>query len=405
MLLLYVDDMVITGNSSKLLSSLLNELNKQFKMKDLGRLSYFLGIQAQFHPKGLFLSQQKYAEDLLATTAISNCSPVATPLPLQPERAPNQTEPFDNPSYFRSLAGKLHYLTLTRPDLQFSVNYVCQKMHAPTVSDFLLLKRILRYIRGTTTMGISFNKDTDCQLRAYSDSDHAGCHGTRRSTGGFCTFLVNNLISWSSRKQVSVAKSSTEAEYRSMSDTASEITWLVNLLRDLGVPQLQLPELFCDNLSAVYLTANPSFHARTKHFATHYHYVREQVAFGELIVHHIPGYLQLADIFTKSLVKAPFESLRFKLGVDFPPPPSLRGSINRTAPNDTVLELGSKPLKPNPKQVPNPRAKPNIVQRQPATTKDKSRKVAERSLSPRSTEVTTRNRYEALESCEDNDAT
>ena len=87
-------------------------------------------------------------------------------------------------------------------------------------------------------MGISFNKDTDCQLRAYSDSDHAGCHGTRRSTGGFCTFLANNLISWSSRKQVSVAKSSTEAEYRSMSDTASKITWLVNLLRDLGVPQL-----------------------------------------------------------------------------------------------------------------------------------------------------------------------
>jgi len=169
---------------------------------------------------------------------MSNCSPVATPLPLQPERAPNQTELFDNPSYLRSLAGKLHYLTLTRPDLQFSVNYVCQKMHAPTMSDFLLLKRILLYIRGTTTMGISFNKDTDCQLRAYSVSDHAGCHGTRRSTGGFCTFLANNLISWSSRKQVSVAKSSTEAEYRSMSDTASKITWLVNLLRDLGVPQL-----------------------------------------------------------------------------------------------------------------------------------------------------------------------
>jgi len=107
MLLLYVDDMVITGNSSKLLSSLLSELNKQFKMKDLGRLSYFLGIQAQFHSQGLFLSQQKYAEDLLATAAMSNCSPVATPLPLQPERTPNQTELFDNPSYFRSLAGKL----------------------------------------------------------------------------------------------------------------------------------------------------------------------------------------------------------------------------------------------------------------------------------------------------------
>ncbi|KAL9811755.1 putative RNA-directed DNA polymerase [Arabidopsis thaliana] len=107
-------------------------------------------------------------------------------------------------------------------------------MHAPTLSDFHLLKRILRYVKGTTTMGISFNKDTDCKLRAYSDSDHAGCHSTRRSTGGFCTFLGNNLISWSSRKQPTVAKSSTEVEYRAMSETVSEITWIVNLLKDLS---------------------------------------------------------------------------------------------------------------------------------------------------------------------------
>ena len=236
MLLLNVDDMVITGDSSKLLSNLLNELNKQFKMKDLGKLNYFLGIQAQFHQKGLFLSEPKYAEDLLFTAGMKDCAPVATPLPIQPDNAPHQSQLFDNPTYFRSLAGKLQYLTLTRPDIQFSVNYVCQKMHAPTLSDFHLLKRILRYIKGTTTMGISFNKNTDCKLRAYSDSDHAGCHASRRSTGGFCTFLGNNLISWSSRKQPTVAKSSTEAEYRAMSETASEITWIVNLLKDLGVP-------------------------------------------------------------------------------------------------------------------------------------------------------------------------
>ncbi|KAL9830518.1 putative RNA-directed DNA polymerase [Arabidopsis thaliana] len=236
MLLLYVDDMVITGDSSKLLSNLLNELNKQFKMKDLGKLNYFLGIQAQFHQKGLFLSEPKYAEDLLITAGMKDCAPVATPLPIQPDNAPHQSELFDNPTYFCSLAGKLQYLTLIRPDIQFSVKYVCQKMHAPTLSDFHLLKRILKYIKGTTTMGISFNKNTDCKLRAYSDSDHAGCHASRRSTGGFCTFLGNNLISWSSRKQPTVAKSSTEAEYRAMSETASEITWIVNLLKDLGVP-------------------------------------------------------------------------------------------------------------------------------------------------------------------------
>ena len=328
---------------------------------------------------------------------MKDCSPVATPLPIQPDNAPHQSELFENPTYFRSLAGRLQYLTLTRPDIQFSVNYVCQKMHAPTLSDFHLLKRILRYVKGTTTMGISFNKDTDCKLRAYSDSDHAGCHSTRRSTGGFCTFLGNNLISWSSRKQPTVAKSSTEAEYRAMSDTASEITWIVNLLKDLGVPQPQLPELFCDNHSAVCLASNPSFHPRTKHFATHDHYVREQVAFGELIVNHIPGHLQLADIFTKSLPAASFESLRFKLGVDFPPTPSLRGSMNNRAQNDIFLQMDQKIQKPNAIQS---SPKPISIQRLPATS-DKHRGSAEQSVSSDNTEVTTRNRYDALRLCDD----
>ncbi|KAG7533484.1 hypothetical protein ISN45_Aa08g011120 [Arabidopsis thaliana x Arabidopsis arenosa] len=193
-----------------------------------------------------------------------------------------------------------------------------------------------------------------------------------------------------------------------MSETTSEITWLVNLLRDLGVPQLQKPELFCDNLSAVYLMANPAFHPRTKHFATHYHYVREQVAFGELIVNHIPGHLQLADIFTKSLATAPFESLRFKLGVDFPPPPSLRGSINTTTPNSIVLETGQgrATLKPNTKQVlSESKAEPksNNVQWLPPAT-DKNRVSQRQSLSS-GTEVTTRNRYAVFGSCANDDAT
>ncbi|KAG7589577.1 GAG-pre-integrase domain [Arabidopsis suecica] len=327
MLLLYVDDMAITGNNSDTLATLLLELNKRFRMKDMGKLNYFLGIQAQFHSGGLFLSQQKYAEDLLAVAGMLDCAPMPTPLPLQLNKVPNQEDKFENPTYFRSLAGKLQYLTLTRPDIQYAVNFVCQKMHMPTVSDFHLLKRIIRYIKGTITMGISFNKDTDCTLRAYSDSDYAGCQTTSRSTGGFCTFLGNNIISWQSQKQPTVAKSSTEAEYRALSEAASEITWLCKILKELGIPLHQPPELYCDNLSSVYLTANPAFHKRSKHFANHYHYVREQVALGTLRVSHIPSHLQLADIFTKSLPLAAFTSLRFKLGVDVPPTPSLRGTI------------------------------------------------------------------------------
>lgn len=174
MLLLYVDDMVITGNNSKTVAKFKNDLSGQFRMKDLGQMSYFLGIQAQFHSEGLFLSQQSYAEDLLAVAAMSDCAPMPTPLPLQPHQSSGQGEPFENPKYFRSLAGKLQYLTLTRPDIQFAVNFICQKMHQPTVSDFNLLKRILRYIKGTITMGINFTRNTDFVLRAYSDSNYAG---------------------------------------------------------------------------------------------------------------------------------------------------------------------------------------------------------------------------------------
>lgn len=128
-------------------------------------------------------------------------------------------------------------------------------MHAPSVTDYKLLKRILRYVKGTVTMGITFSKNSDFTLCAYSDSDYAGCKVTRRSTGGYCTYLGNNLISWASNKQPTVSKSSTEAEYRTMSDVASEIKWINSALKDIGIPTPVTPILYCDNLFAVYLTA------------------------------------------------------------------------------------------------------------------------------------------------------
>lgn len=155
---------------------------------------------------------------------MSNCTPMPTPLPLQLNKLPDQDILFSDLKYFRSLAGKLQYLTLTRPDLQYAVNHICQKMHAPSLSDFNQLHRILRYLKGTLNFGISFSKNTDFTLGAYNYSDWAGCPTTRRSTGGFCTFLGNNLISWSAKKQNSVARSSTETEYRALSETDCELT-------------------------------------------------------------------------------------------------------------------------------------------------------------------------------------
>ncbi|KAJ4902065.1 Retrotransposon like protein [Raphanus sativus] len=181
-------------------------------------------------------------------------------------------------------------------------------MHSPMLSDFNLLKRILRYVKGTTSMGINIVKETDFMLCAYSDSDWGGCSTTKRYTGGYCTFL------------------------------ACEITWLCILLRELGVPLPDTPELYGDNLSSVHLTANPAYHKRSKHFELDYHFVRERVALKALVVNHIPAHQQIADIFTKSLATAPFQSIRFKLGVDVPPTLSLRGDISEQSSNRAQVQ-------------------------------------------------------------------
>ena len=344
-LLLYVDDMLLTGNNSDLLNSLLSSLNKDFRMKDMGMLYYFLGIQAHYHSEGLFLHQEKYALDLLVAAGMADCAPMPTPLHLQLDKVPGKHEIFSDPTYFRSLAGKLQYLTLTRPDIQFAVNLVCQKMHQPTVADFNLLKRVLRYLKGTVQMGLDLSSNTDSTLRAYSDSNWANCKETRRSVGGFCTFLGTNIISWSAKRHPTVSRSSTEAEYRTLSITATEIKWLSSLLREISVSQPDTPELYCDNLSAVYLTANPAMHNRSKAFDVDFHYVRERVALGALVVKHVPATHQLADIFTKSLPQQPFFDLRYKLGVVLPPTPSLRGCVKHRdpLPQPEALLLLSKP--------------------------------------------------------------
>ena len=324
--------MILTGNNNGLLEKLLAQLSSEFRMKDLGSVHYFLGIQVHHHNDGLFLNQEKYATDLLTIAGMLDCAPMVTPLPLKIDKVQGQDQQFSDPSYFRRLAGKLQYLTLTRPDLQFAVNFICQQMHLPTQSDFTLLKRILRYVKGTLSMGIGIKYNTDSTLLCYSDSDWAGCRETRRSTGGFCTLFGSNVVSWSAKRHETVSKSSTEAEYRTMSAAASEIVWIQNLLRDMGLQQQRTPLLLCDNLSAVCLSANPMFHKRTKHFDVDYHYVRERVVVKALEVKHIPASLQLADIFTKPLGHEAFIKLRGKLGVSFHPTPSLRGSINHTEP-------------------------------------------------------------------------
>ncbi|CAN6686987.1 unnamed protein product [Malus baccata var. baccata] len=322
-ILVYVDDIIITGSSTTVCQSIITQLQTMFPVKDLGDIHYFLGIEVHRSDKGLFLHQSKYALDLLKKSdmiGVKHCS-----TPVGSAKLDHSGSPISDPSFYRSTVGALQYLTWTRPDLAFAVNQVCQHMHSPRTVHLQAVKQILRYLKGTLHFGLWLTKGLQ-YLTAWSDADWAGCPVDRRSTSGYCVFLGLNLISWSAKKQCTVARSSTEAEYRSLAHTAAELNWVCQVLQDLSFPLLKTPAIFCDNKSAIALAFNPVFHARTKHVEIDYHYIREKVLCGKVSVHHVASLFQIADIVTKSLPSDRFAELASKLSVR-PPPFTLRGVL------------------------------------------------------------------------------
>ena len=323
LLLVYADDVVLTGNDSSFIAHLITRLNKEFSLKDLGNLHYFLGLEVKRFPYGIFLSQAKYAHDLLAKAQMLDATKINTPIAQKPSPLPNDTRPTD-PTNYRQLCGSLQYLTFSRPDLTHAVNLVCQHFQNPTMKDLRAVKRILRYIKGTLTYGVRYLSQSSLTLNAFCDADWAGCPTTRRSTTGFCIFLGSNCITWASKKQPTVSRSSTEAEYRALATTAVDITWLQHLLHDIGITLERRPLLLCDNKSAIHLSSNPVFHARTKHIEIDGHFIREKVTAGNLCLRYLPTSKQIADVLTKALPREQFEDFRYKLGVHSPSLPSLR---------------------------------------------------------------------------------
>ncbi|XP_071683600.1 uncharacterized protein [Lolium perenne] len=295
--LIYVDDIIVTSSSDRAISVLLQDLNAHFAIKDLGALHFFLGIEVHRTADNLLLTQAKYAHDLLAKVGMLDCKPAPTPLSPSEPLSLHEGTPLgpEDSSQYRSIVGALQYLTLTRPDLSFSVNKVCQYLHAPTTAHWTAVKRILRYVKNTHQLGITFRQSSSTLLSAFSDADWAGCIEDRRSTRGSAIFIGPNLVSWIARKQDSVSRSSTEAEYKALANATTELIWVEALLRELGVRLREKPCLWCDNLGATYLSANPVFHARTKHIEIDYHFVRERVANNRLAIKFISTKDQIAD--------------------------------------------------------------------------------------------------------------
>ncbi|XP_056685955.1 uncharacterized mitochondrial protein AtMg00810-like [Spinacia oleracea] len=281
--LLYVDDIILSTSSDTLRKSIMSLLFSEFAMKDLGPLSYFLGIAVTRHSGGLFLSQKQYATEIIERAGMASCKPSSTPVDTKAKLSASTGSPTDDPSLYRSLAGALQYLTFTRPDISYAVQQICLFMHDPRHEHMNALKRMIRCIQGTIDLGLHLYPSSVSSLIYYTDADWGGCPDTRRSTSGYCVFLGDNLISWSSKRQPTLSRSSAEAEYRGVANVVSESCWIRNLLLELLCPISKATLVYCDNVSAVYLSGNPVQHQRTKHVEMDIHFVREKVAKGHVV--------------------------------------------------------------------------------------------------------------------------
>ncbi|GJY94827.1 ribonuclease H-like domain-containing protein [Tanacetum coccineum] len=317
-LLVYVDDIIITGNNVDEIEKFKKYLNSKFMIKDLGKLKYFLGIEVIDTDRGLCLSQRKYCLDLLSDFGLLACKPSATPLEqnLTITNEPSSTDPvLDNVTEYQKLIGKLIYLTHTRPDISYSVHCLSQFMHKPLKSHLKIALKVLRYLKNNPGIGVHIVKQPKVSLEAFVDADWAKCVVTRKSVTGFCIKLNGSLVSWKSKKQNTLSKSSAEAEYRAMASVTSEIVWILKILKDLNWEHFMPVNMFCDSQAAIKIAANPVFHERTKHLEIDLHFVREKILSGVLKTQKISSADQTADIFTKGLDKLQHDKLVKQMGL------------------------------------------------------------------------------------------
>ncbi|KAH9779181.1 retrovirus-related pol polyprotein from transposon RE2 [Citrus sinensis] len=287
LILIYVDDILITGPDSDLLESFIAKLSKVFALKDLGLVTYFLGVEVSYTYHGMHLSQTKYIKDLLSKASMQDCKGTDTHFntsyKLERSTKGSLGAEFENPTLYRSIVGGLQYLILTKPDIAYSVHKLSQYLSAPTLQHW-------------------------------------------KSIGAYCIFLGNNLVSWSLKKQAIVAKSSTESEYRALLAASSELSWLQSLFSELNITKLPASVLWCDNQSPGDLARNPVFHSKSKHIELDIHYIRDKVLNKELEFRYITTEEQVTDVLTKPLSFPKFSYFRSELNV-FSRPLSLRGDV------------------------------------------------------------------------------
>ena len=214
-ILVYVDDIILTGDDNVEIQRLKNQLKEEFEVKDLGPLKYFLSMEVARSKEGIFISQRKYTLDLLEETGKLGRKPVGTPLEKNWKSKIKDDEPSVDVGRYQRLVGRLIYLSLRRPDIAYAMSVVSQYMHSPTQRHLEAVNHILKYLKGTPGSGLMFLKTESRSIEGYIDADWAGSEDCK-STSGYCTKLWGNLVTWKSKKQTVVARSSAEAEFRAI---------------------------------------------------------------------------------------------------------------------------------------------------------------------------------------------
>ncbi|KAK9185737.1 hypothetical protein WN943_026096 [Citrus x changshan-huyou] len=231
--LVYVDDLIITGDDVEEIFRTKENLSVRFQMKELGQLKHFLGLEVDQTKEGIFLCQQKYAKDLLKKFGMLECKPISTPMEPNAKMCAHEGKDLEYASMYRQLVDSLIYLTLTRPDISYAVGVMSRYMQNPKKSHLEAVRRVLRYVKSTIDYGLLYKKGGNCKLVGYCDADYAGDHDTRRSTTRYMFTIGSGTISWCSKRQPTVSLSTKEAEYRAAAMAAQESTWLIQLMNDL----------------------------------------------------------------------------------------------------------------------------------------------------------------------------
>ncbi|GAA0141429.1 transmembrane signal receptor [Lithospermum erythrorhizon] len=311
MVSLYVDDLIYTGDDHTLLEEFKHSMMRDFEMSDLGYMSYFLGIETLQKEGGIFICQRKYAEEVLERFGMSECNSVQCPIVPGTQVNKDAEGILVDDTYYKQMVGSLMYLTATRPDLVFAVSLLSRYMARPTEMHLQIAKRILRYLRGTTELGIYYQRgEENKELRCYTDSDYAGDKDDRKSTSGYVFLLSSGAVAWCSKKQPIATLSSTEAEFIAAAICACQAIWMKRILAEIGYVQDKCTLIHCDNNSTIKLSRNPVMHGRSKHIDVRFHFLRNLTKEKVISLIFCGTTDQIVDIMTKPFKVDTFLKLR-----------------------------------------------------------------------------------------------